>query len=189
MSRITALEAIVAGAQPLERLPQAKRYRPCIDIERARESWDRAHQHFSALGAADLPSLSAGYAPEAVLYHALLGELKGREIAQAAGGFLRQTANRAMAFQVENAAASAAQVGWTASYDFTPTGRRVKIEGTTRLLFGQHGIERQVDTIDRGAWSRQAFGWKGVVLSCLPGWRSFLAAELRLAYAVDDHGL
>jgi hypothetical protein len=56
------------------------------------------------------------------------------------------------------------------------------------MLFGQHGIERQIESTDRFVWSRQAFGAKALVLAWLPGWRSFLEAELRLAYAVDDDG-
>jgi hypothetical protein len=187
MARIILTDALVAGAQPLGTPAHFKRYRPSIEIERVRDSWERAHQHFSALQAGDLVSLLHGYADSAVIHHALFGELNGPEIAQAAHGFQRQIANHAITFQVEAAAAGAARIAWSASYDFLPTGRTVLIDGSTRLLLSPRGIESQVETIDRRAWSRQALGLKGTILSLLPGWRRFLEIELRLACAVENH--
>lgn len=187
MARISSLDAFVTGAEPLHEIGHQRRYRPSIEIERVRHSWERAHQHFSALQAGDMTSLVQGYAADAVIHHSLFGELTAPEIAQAAHGFERQTSNRAMTFHVETAASNAAQISWSACYDFLPTGRPVVIDGTTRLLLGPSGIERQIETIDRRSWSRQAFGLKGAILSLLPGWRSFLAIELRLACAVGNN--
>ena len=195
MAMITSVTSLFTGAVPLEPVhpcsPEtttdyAKRYRPSINVERVRLSWNRAHEHFSAFKAGDTDTVLAGYSHAATIHHSLLGKLTSDEIGRAVRGFQRTTRTRAFVFHVERAGVDTAEISWTWSHDFLPTGRRVMMEGETRFLFSSAGIEQQIETIDRRAWSRQALGLKGAVLSLLPGWRSFVEAELRRTMDMDS---
>jgi hypothetical protein len=63
---------------------------------------------------------------------------------------------------------------WRAEYTFGQTGQKVVNEITARFEFADGKIIKHTDSFDVWKWSRQALGFKGLLL----GWSSFFQRKL-----------
>lgn len=64
---------------------------------------------------------------------------------------------------------------WTAAYIFSATGRKVTNHVKARFKFQDGLIIEHMDDFDLWAWSRQALGFKGLLL----GWSPFVQNRIR----------
>jgi hypothetical protein len=80
------------------------------------------------------------------------------------------------------AGAISGQAHWVADYRFSATGRLVHNVIDSSFEFNPEGlIQRQRDTFDLWAWSRQALGAPGLLL----GWTPFLRRKIRAQAAAN----
>lgn len=184
-------EALTSPAcVPLTRV-QPVHSRPSIDIETMRAAWQVTEHFFGALQRHDVDALVRFYAHEAEFFHPLLGRLTQLQVSAAWRRFVQLTPDLSVRFRIEQVGPGAAEASWTQSYLFHLTGRRVSVSGTSQFLLGRQGgrlqIIKQIDQCDRRQWSRQALGMKGLLLSFVPGWRTFVENELRLTLDVPHH--
>lgn len=66
-------------------------------------------------------------------------------------------------------------VDWTAEYVFGGTGKKVFNTVNASFEFKDGKIIQDTDRFDLWDWSRQALGWKGILL----GWTPFLKAKIQ----------
>ncbi len=65
---------------------------------------------------------------------------------------------------------------WTATYQFTKTGRRIVNHITAHMRFKDGLIIEHTDAFDIYRWCRQAFGISGILF----GWTSYLHKKIQL---------
>ncbi|MGZ5191556.1 MAG: nuclear transport factor 2 family protein, partial [Flavisolibacter sp.] len=64
---------------------------------------------------------------------------------------------------------------WQAIYNFGPTGRKVVNNIKAHFEFADGKIIRHTDDFDIWKWSKQALGWKGLIL----GWSPLLRNKIK----------
>jgi hypothetical protein len=123
--------------------------------------------------------LDALYADDARLVHPILGTLGRAQIEALWLGFIEKTTDLQIYHDCQTIEAEFAGFDWSASFYFQPTGRFVRIDGKTVMSFHEGRIKRQTDFLNMRNFSRQLLGWRGLILSFVPGWRRFLEVEIR----------
>jgi SnoaL-like domain len=168
-----------AGRKKKHRDDRRDAWRPTIDIEQVRASWNRADQLFTAIACQDAAAIQNAYADNAELRHAIVGSLSGPDIKTAWRRFLARTPDLTLSFQICHAGVATAEIVWTLQHRFFENNRPIVIDGTTLLRFSEGRIAFQRDSFSRRDWFRQALGLKGLILSFIPGWSKFLEFEVR----------
>jgi ketosteroid isomerase-like protein len=163
----------------------ARRFRPSIDIEQVRANWTLVEQHYKAIQAKDADAILAVYAADCRIDHPLIGRMSKDEFSKAVQAFIRQTPDYELEFQISHAGAQRVDAEWALTHVFHLTGRTIRLAGATTYFLSANRITRHIDQFDRRAWSRQAMGMTGLVLSFVPGWRSFVERELRRALGIS----
>jgi SnoaL-like domain len=170
--------------QTLER-GRTREWRPSIDIEQVRASWNLTDRLFTAIATHDGEKIAGIYADAARIDHPIAGRLTGAEVKAAWTIFLSRTPYFKFVYLIRHAGARTAEVEWSIRYIFFETGREIALEGVSNLAFEDGRIVFQRDRFSRRDWSRQALGWKGFVLSAIPGWSGFLQSETRRILGLD----
>ncbi|MCZ8181486.1 MAG: nuclear transport factor 2 family protein [Beijerinckiaceae bacterium] len=140
---------------------------------------------FEALQSGAIDAVRAAYLPEAVLEHPVLGGLHGPEIDQYWATFLKRTPDFVLDFTITHVVGSIAVAEWSAAYTFFETGRPMRLAGLSVLTLQDGLVKHHEERFDRRAWSYQALGLSGLLISCMPGSRSFLRQEARRAFGID----
>ena len=130
---------------------------------------------YEAFARRDAEAMSACYAADVRFSDPVFGELRGDE----ARDMWRMLTQRAQAFSLTFSDVEANEQSggahWVARYLFSQTGRTVVNRIEARFVFRDGLIAEHHDTFDLWRWSRQALGFKGVLL----GWTPFVQRAIR----------
>ncbi|MFQ6573381.1 nuclear transport factor 2 family protein [Pseudomonas sp. UM16] len=133
---------------------------------------NRFYQAFQRL---DAETMIACYSDDITFSDPVFGTLRGKD----AGDMWRMLTTRAQNFSLTfddvRADEHSGAVHWVASYLFSQTGRTVVNDIQARFVFRDGKICEHHDSFDLWRWSRQALGFKGLVL----GWTPLLADKVR----------
>ncbi len=140
---------------------------------------DRFYTAFQRL---DAETMVACYAPDVVFSDPVFPLLRGAEAADMWRMLARRAKDFSLTFDQVQADEEAGSAHWIASYTFSSTGRRVVNDIHAEFRFEQGRIIRHTDRFDLWRWSRQALGWKGILL----GWTPPVQRRIRSQAA---HGL
>lgn len=126
-------------------------------------------QFYTAFAALDAEAMVACYHPEIEFSDPAFGLLKGKDagdmwrmLIERSGGKLEVTHSNA------TADAQRGSAEWVARYVFSQTGRPVINRIRAEFEFRDDKIIRHTDRFDLGRWARQAFGFKGWLISIFP---------------------
>ncbi|MDD0972782.1 nuclear transport factor 2 family protein [Pseudomonas fontis] len=132
----------------------------------------RFYQAFQRL---DAEAMVACYTDDVVFSDPAFGTLRGKD----AGDMWRMLASRAQDFSLtfDNVRADERSGGahWVATYLFRQTGRTVVNDIQARFTFRDGKICEHHDSFNLWRWSRQALGFKGLLL----GWTPLVADKVR----------
>ncbi|MFJ2466508.1 nuclear transport factor 2 family protein [Pseudomonas sp. NPDC087615] len=132
----------------------------------------RFYQAFQNL---DADAMAACYTDDVVFSDPAFGELRGRD----AGDMWRMLTTRAKDFSLtfDNVRADERSGGahWVATYLFSQTGNVVVNDIQARFVFRDDKICEHHDHFDLWRWSRQALGFKGLLL----GWTPLVSNAVR----------
>jgi hypothetical protein len=163
---------------------EIKHARPSVDMAIARDTWERTESFFRSIQRGAIDEVLGAYLPDAILDHPIIGRLSGQQISQLWTTFLKRTRTHRLAFTITHVTARTACIDWHTEHEFFDTGRPIQLSGASALTFQRGGIRFQHDRFDRHAWSAQAMGISGLLLSYLPGSRAFLREESRRAFGL-----
>ena len=131
---------------------------------------------YAAFNDLDAEAMAACYHEDIVFEDPAFGELKGEQ----AKNMWRMlcSSQKGKDFRVEaSQIESNDQTGsahWEAHYDFSQTKRRVHNKIDAKFEFKDGLIIKHVDVFDLYRWSKQALGFKGVMI----GWTGFFKKKL-----------
>ncbi|MGF6723256.1 ketosteroid isomerase-like protein [Paraburkholderia sp. GAS41] len=130
---------------------------------------------YEAFQRRDAEAMAACYADDVVFSDPVFGELRGEQ----ARDMWRMLVQRAQAFSLTFDAVDAndrtGRAHWVARYLFSQTGRTVVNRIQAQFVFRDGRIVEHRDSFDLWRWSRQALGFKGVLL----GWTPFVQRAIR----------
>lgn len=136
---------------------------------------DLITRFYEAFQRLDAETMAACYADDVVFSDPAFGELRG----EAARDMWRMLTSRAQDFSLSFADVEAdertGRAQWVARYVFTQSGRKVVNRIEARFVFRDGRIAGHHDRFDVWRWSRQALGFKGVLL----GWTPFVQKAIR----------
>lgn len=139
-----------------------------------RELIARFYQAFNRL---DGDAMAACYSEDVLFSDPVFGELRGQQ----AGDMWRMLTSRAKEFSVrfDNVRADERSGGahWVATYLFSQTGNIVINDIQARFVFRDGKICEHHDHFDLWRWSRQALGFKGLLLGWTPLVRNAVRAQ------------
>ena len=134
----------------------------------------RFYQAFQRL---DGEAMVACYSDDIVFSDPVFGTLRGRD----AGDMWRMLTTRAkdfsLAFDQVRADERSAGAHWVATYLFSQTGRTVVNDIQARFVIRDGLICQHDDHFDLWRWSRQALGFKGLLLGWTPLVRNAVRAQ------------
>ena len=134
-------------------------------------------QFYQAFQRLDAEAMSACYTDDVVFSDPAFGELRGRD----AGDMWRMLTTRAKDFSLTfDNVRSDERTGaahWVATYLFSQTGNTVVNDIQARFVFRDGKICEHHDSFDLWAWSRQALGFKGLLLGWTPAVRNAVRAQ------------
>jgi ketosteroid isomerase-like protein len=134
-------------------------------------------QFYQAFQRLDAEAMSACYTDDVVFSDPAFGELRGRD----AGDMWRMLTTRArdfsLTFDSVHADEHTGAVHWVATYLFSQTGNTVVNDIQARFVFRDGKICEHHDRFDLWAWSRQALGFKGLILGWTPLVRNAVRAQ------------
>jgi ketosteroid isomerase-like protein len=157
-----------------------------LDRGKSSETAHRAERFFRAVQAGAIDDVIAAYAPDALLDSPIIGRVEGQEIGRLWQAVITRTKTYALDFTIGNVDGCRAFVAWSTDHVFFDTGRRIRMEGSSALVFERGWIRFHHDMFNRHTWSAQALGFSGRILSYLPGSRAFFRDELRNALGLDQ---
>ncbi|MBV7572912.1 nuclear transport factor 2 family protein [Pseudomonas sp. PDM32] len=134
----------------------------------------RFYQAFQRL---DAEAMAACYSDDVVFSDPAFGELRGRD----AGDMWRMLTTRAkdfsLTFDQVHADGRTGGAHWVATYLFSQTGNTVVNDIQARFIFRDGRICEHHDSFDLWTWSRQALGFKGLLLGWTPLVRNAVRAQ------------
>jgi ketosteroid isomerase-like protein len=131
-------------------------------------------QFYRAFANGDASAMNACYHDQIIFSDPAFGELKGDEVRNM-WMMLTQRNKALIHFGQVEANEYTGSAKWMADYIFSLTGRKVLNHISARFEFKDGKISRHTDDFDLWRWSRQAFGFKGLLL----GWTPFMKNKIR----------
>ena len=134
-------------------------------------------QFYQAFQCLDAEAMAACYTDDVVFSDPAFGELRGRD----AGDMWRMLTTRAkdfsLTFDQVHADQRSGGAHWVATYLFSQTGNIVINDIQARFVFRDGKICEHHDRFDLWKWSRQALGFKGLLLGWTPLVRNAVRAQ------------
>jgi ketosteroid isomerase-like protein len=130
---------------------------------------------YEAFQHSDAEAMAACYAPDIEFSDPVFGVLRGREAGDMWRMLLARAAEFSLAFDNIKSVGQTATANCVATYRFSQTGRLVVNRINSRFVIRDGLIIEHHDSFDLWTWSRQALGFKGLLL----GWTSFVQNRIR----------
>lgn len=131
---------------------------------------------YQAFKNGDSATMASLYHDDAEFHDPAFGTLKGFEVRMMWKMLIeRSKGNLSIDYSMVEADENSAVVKWEARYVFTQTKRPIHNKITARLTIQNGKIKTHTDDFNLWRWSRQAFGFKGLLL----GWTPFFRAKLQ----------
>jgi len=130
---------------------------------------------YEAFQRSDAEAMAACYAPDIEFSDPVFRVLRGREAGDMWRMLLARAAEFSLTFDNIKSVGQTATANCVATYRFSQTGRLVVNRIQTRFMIRDGLIVEHHDTFDLWSWSRQALGFKGLLL----GWTSFVQNRIR----------
>ncbi|MFL5807983.1 MAG: nuclear transport factor 2 family protein [Flavisolibacter sp.] len=130
---------------------------------------------YTAFANGDAERMAGCYHGEIEFTDPAFGTLRGADVKMMWRMLTSRNADIRITHDNVHANGNSGSADWQAEYTFTPTGRKVINKISSQFLFQDGKIIKQKDSFDIWKWSRQAFGWKGILL----GWTSFMKKKIQ----------
>jgi ketosteroid isomerase-like protein len=130
---------------------------------------------YEAFQRKDADAMAACYAPDVQFTDPVFGVLRGSEAGDMWRMLIARASDFSLVFSDIRTSGQIASAKWVATYRFTQTGRMVVNPIRARFSIRDGLIAEHRDDFDLWAWSRQALGFKGVLL----GWSSLVQNAIR----------
>lgn len=155
------------------------RWRSAIERALLKEAWNLTDTIFTGLAVLDPEIVDRHYTDLSCIHHPILGRITGLELKTAWTSLLSHKFDLALHYNICFVTTSTAEVEWSLRHRHPETGRIILLDGTTQLVFRNNLVIWHHDSFSLRDWFRQALGWKGILLSLVPGWRRFVIRETR----------
>ncbi len=132
---------------------------------------------YSAFQKLDAETMAQCYADTIHFSDPAFPDLKGRAAADMWRMLCSRAADFSLTFDSVQADDQQGSAHWIASYTFSQTGRRVVNDIRAEFRFANGRIVRHVDSFDLWRWSRQALGFKGLLLGWSPMLKKAVQAQ------------
>ena len=131
---------------------------------------------YTAFSRHDASAMAECYHADIQFQDPVFGKLKGNEVAKMWKMLIeRSKGNLKIEFSDIEVDSESGSAKWVATYHFSKTNRKVVNVIHADFNFQDGLIIRHTDTFDLWKWSRQAFGFKGLLL----GWTGFMQRKIQ----------
>lgn len=131
---------------------------------------------YTAFANADYKTMSECYHPKIHFIDPAFGLLKEEQVsAMWQMLLLRSKGNLKIEFSNVKADDFTGSANWVATYNFSKTNRNVINKISAEFIFQDGLIIKHTDNFDVWKWSKQAFGFKGLLL----GWTGFFQDKVK----------
>ena len=131
---------------------------------------------YTAFRQGDAAILASCYHDDIQFQDPAFGKLNGKDVSKMWRMlFERSKGNLKIEFSDIEADAHSGSAKWVATYNFSKTNRVVVNKIHAEFEFKDGRISKHNDTFNIWNWSRQAFGFKGLLL----GWTGFMQQKIR----------
>ena len=130
---------------------------------------------YTAFANGDAERMASCYHNDIEFYDPAFGNLKGDEAKNMWRMLLSRNKDIKISHSNVHANETTGSANWEAQYIFTPTGRHVINKIAAQFEFRDGKIIKHSDDFDMWKWTRQALGWKGLLL----GWTPFIQKKIR----------
>lgn len=133
------------------------------------------HKFYTAFAKADIQTMTECYHTYIQFQDPAFGILKGNDVLQMWKMLLEKSnGNIKIEFSHLQADDHSGSVKWIATYNFSKTNRKVINVIHAHFLFQNGLIIKHTDDFDIWKWSKQALGFKGLLL----GWTGFMQNKI-----------
>ncbi|AHG42432.1 ketosteroid isomerase [Pseudomonas syringae CC1557] len=132
---------------------------------------------YEAFAQLDAEAMSACYTDDVLFSDPAFGELRGAQVGDMWRMLTSRAKNFSVVFDQVRADDQAGSAHWVATYLFSQTGRTVVNDIQARFVFRDGKICEHRDHFDMWRWSRQALGFKGLLLGWTPLVRNAVRAQ------------
>lgn len=135
-----------------------------------------ADRFYTAFVKGDAETMTSLYAEQIEFEDPAFGKLKDKQAKMMWNMLLeRSQGNLKIDYTIIETTEKTALVNWEARYPFSKTGRQIQNKISAHLTIEKGKIIKHNDKFNLWNWSRQAFGFKGLVL----GWTPFFRNKLQ----------
>ena len=134
------------------------------------------HKFYNAFANADAQTMCECYHPKIQFQDPAFGILKGNDACQMWKMLIEKSkGNIKIEFSDIKADDYLGTAKWIATYNFSKTNRNVINKISAEFIFQDDLIIKHTDSFDVWKWSKQAFGFKGLLL----GWTGFFQDKVK----------
>lgn len=134
------------------------------------------HKFYTAFANSDAITMCECYHDTIQFQDPAFGILKGNDACQMWRMLIEKSkGNIVIEFSDIEADEFSGTAKWVATYNFSKTNRKVVNEIYAQFQFRDNLIVKHTDHFDIWKWSKQAFGFKGLLL----GWTGFMQKEIQ----------
>jgi ketosteroid isomerase-like protein len=130
---------------------------------------------YTAFNKRDAPAMISCYHEEVTFYDPVFENLNAAEVAAMWTMLCKNAKDFSVGYSNVEAGNEYGSCVWVATYTFSATGRKVINRVTAHFKFHEGRIIEHMDSFDLWKWSRQALGFKGLLL----GWSGFVINKVR----------
>ncbi|MGA7781334.1 MAG: nuclear transport factor 2 family protein [Paraburkholderia sp.] len=134
---------------------------------------------YEAFARRDAEAMSACYTPDVRFSDPVFGELRGDEARDMWRMLTQRAQEFSLTFSEVEANERSGSAHWVARYLFSQTGRTVVNRIQAQFVFRDGLIAEHHDGFDLWRWSRQALGFKGVLVGWTPLVQRAIRAQAR----------
>lgn len=134
---------------------------------------------YTAFQSKDYRTMQKCYASQAVFMDTVFKKLDSEQAKAMWEMLLRRSKELEVSFRVIEADSLLGSAEWTATYTYTPTGRRVVNHVVSHFMFDEGRIVHHYDHFDFYKWSCQALGASGWLLGWSPPFKSYVQRQAR----------
>ena len=139
-------------------------------------NFDLINHFYSSFAKGDAEGMISCYDSNIIFQDPVFGQLKGENVMNMRRMLLSGNDSQ-LKIKFENIKADnkSGSADWTAEYIFSKTGKKVINKIHAIFEFQNGRIIKHSDHFDIWKWSKQAFGWKGLLI----GWTPFMKSGIR----------